>query len=245
MLKKFSALAAIAAATIAPAQALTLAQWDFNSVPADGSAATGTLIAAIGAGTASLVSGTTSTFASGDANGGSTDPVTAATGTNDSGWNITTYAAQGTGNGLHGAQFLVDTTGFGDVLVRWDQRLSNTTSRYTQFQYTTDGTTFVDAASGLFTGAAGDTWYNNRSVDLSGIAGTANNANFGFRIVAAFAPTSSGYVAATTGSSYATTGTNRFDMVTVNVTAVPEPESYALMLAGLGAIGLLVARRRA
>lgn len=245
MLKKFFALAAIAAATIAPAQALTLAQWDFNSVPADGSAATGTLIAAIGAGTASLVSGTTSTFASGDANGGSTDPVTAATGTNDSGWNITTYAAQGTGNGLHGAQFLVDTTGFGDVLVRWDQRLSNTTSRYTQFQYTTDGTTFVDAASGLFTGAAGDTWYNNRSVDLSGIAGTANNANFGFRIVAAFAPTSSGYVAATTGSSYATTGTNRFDMVTVNVTAVPEPESYALMLAGLGAIGLLVARRRA
>ena len=28
------------------------------------------------------------------------------------------------------------------------------------------------------------------------------------------------------------------------VTAVPEPESYALMLAGLGAIGLLIARRR-
>lgn len=30
-----------------------------------------------------------------------------------------------------------------------------------------------------------------------------------------------------------------------SLTAVPEPESYALMLAGLGAIGLLVARRRA
>lgn len=29
------------------------------------------------------------------------------------------------------------------------------------------------------------------------------------------------------------------------VTAVPEPESYALMLAGPGAIGLLVSRRRA
>lgn len=30
-----------------------------------------------------------------------------------------------------------------------------------------------------------------------------------------------------------------------SVTAVPEPESYALMLAGLGAIGLLISRRRA
>ena len=82
-------------------------------------------------------------------------------------------------------------------------------------------------------------------MDLTGLAGAANNANFGFRIVAAFAPTTSSHAAATTGSNYATTGTNRFDMVTVNVTAVPERESYALMLAGLGAIGLLAARRRA
>ena len=34
------------------------------------------------------------------------------------------------------------------------------------------------------------------------------------------------------GSNYATTGTHRFDRVTVNVTAVPEPESCALMPAG-------------
>ena len=244
MLKKFFALAAVAAATIVPAQALTLAPWNFNSVAADTSAATGSRIAAIGAGTASLVGGTTSTLAGGDANGGSTDPVTAAMGSNDSGWNTTTYAAQGTGNQSRGAQFLVDTTGYADVMVSWDQRLSTTTARYTQFQYTTDGTTFVDAASGLFMGAAGDTWYNSRSVDLSGVAGTANNANVGVRIVAAFAPTSSGYVAASTSSHYATTGSNRFDRVTVNVTAVPEPESDAAMLAGLGAIGLLVDRRR-
>ena len=174
-----------------------------------------------------------------------TDPVTAPTGSNDSGGQTTTYAAQGAGNKSRGVQSLLDTTGFGSVIVSWDQRLSNTASRYTQFQYTTDGTTFVDATAGLFTGAAGDTWYNNRSVDLTRAAGAANNANFGFRIIAAFAPATSSYAAATTGSSYATTGTHRFDRVTVNVTAVPEPESYALMPAGRGATGLLVARRRA
>ncbi len=51
--------------------------------------------------------------------------------------------------------------------------------------------------------------------------------------------------AATTGSSHATSGTNRFDRVTVQVTAVPEPGSCALMLTGLAAIGRLVTRRRA
>ena len=40
-----------------------------SSVPSDSATNTGTLIAAIGAGTASLLGGTTGSFSSGDANG--------------------------------------------------------------------------------------------------------------------------------------------------------------------------------
>lgn len=239
-MKQLFVLAAIAAATTAPAHAVVVTQWTFNSVTPDSATGTGTTTPAIGAGAASLVSGTTSSFASGDASGGSSDPASG----DDSGWNTTTYAAQGTGDKTRGVEFLVSTVGYTNVMVSWDQRLSNTASRYSQFQYTTNGMTFMDHAGGLFSGMAGDTWYNGRSVDLSGVAGVADNASFGFRIVATYAPSTSAYVAASPTGTYGTSGTNRFDMVTVLAAPVPEPETYALMLAGLAAVGLLARRRQ-
>jgi len=39
-------------------------------------------------------------------------------------------------------------------------------------------------------------------------------------------------------------GTGSYTLTVTDVSAVPEPESYALLLAGLGAVGTVVARRR-
>lgn len=229
----------LALSLAAQANAANITQWNFNSVTADNNTATGSLIPSIGSGSLSTLN-VSSSFASGSANGGSSDPA----GTVDnSGFQTTGYAAQGTENKLRGVQFNVSTLGFEDIVINYDLRHSNTSSRYEQFQYSLDGTSFIDFA--LFDGNAGDTWFKNRTLDLSSIAGADNNASFAFRVVSAFAPSTSQYAASST--SYATSGTWRFDYVTVtgNATApVPEPETYAIFLAGLGLLSFASRRKQ-
>lgn len=188
----------------------TFTQWTFNSVPPDTSTTTGSTDPATGTGTAALVGGTTAAFASGTAGNGSSDPAS----TDNSGWNVTTFAAQGAGNETRGVQFNASTVGRQNIVVSWDQRHSNTASRFVRFQYSTDGINFTNVEP-LFEATGGDTWFNGRTVNLAGLPGVNNNPNFAFRIVAAFAPGSSAYVASNAASNYGTTGTWRFDMVTV------------------------------
>lgn len=223
-------LASVASLCAATAHADTVTQWNFNS---------GTTAPSIGVGSASLVGGVSSSgFNSGVGSSDLNSP--------NNGWQTTTYAAPSSGDKARGTQYLVDTSGFESIVLSYDLRHSNTSSRYEAVQYTLDGSSWIDAA--IFDGNAGDTWFNARTVDLSGVAGAADNDSFGFRVLATFAPNSMNYLASRASSTYGAAGTWRFDMVTVSgsvISAVPEPETYALMLAGLAVVGSMARRRQA
>jgi hypothetical protein len=240
MLKPIAGTLALAVAACVHADIVT--QWNFNG-PSSATVPGGTSspLPSVGAGTASLIGGITASFASGTATGGSSDPVT--TSPPNYAWNTTGYGAQGSGSGERGVQFQASTAGFFDIGVSFDLRHSNTSSRFVQFQYSLDGTNFSSknlVDDGIFEATlGGDTWYNLRTVSLAGIAGASNNANFAFRIVAIFAPGTSDYVASTATSTWAGTGTLRYDMVTV-MGVVPAPG----VVATLALAGLVGSRRR-
>lgn len=206
----------------------TLTQWNFNgssetTVPGGTESPT----PSVGAGTAALIGGVTGGFASGTASGGSSDPVT--TSPSNYGWGTTNYAASGTENKQRGTQFTVSTVGYSGITFMFDQRLSNTANNTYVAQYTTNGTDWIDAQTFTFTPAAtgtGDIWYKNRTVDLSSITALDNNANAAFRVVSAFDLTSGNYLAAKSSSTYAATGTVRFDMVTISAAATINVEDY-------------------
>ena len=199
-----------------------ITQWDFNSKPLDDPAnlGTGSNLPSVGSGSSILVVGNVlASYGSGLQNGGSTDSVLS----DNSGAQTSGYPAASAESGTSGVVFSVSTVGKQGIVVYWDVRHSNTSSRYLQFQYSKDGgTTWTNYSAtgdltegGYYVGNTGDTWFQQRSADLSGDTGVNNNANFAFRIVTVFAPSTSAYTAAATGSTYGTAGTLRFDMVTV------------------------------
>ncbi len=209
----------------------TITQWNFNSNQPDASTATGSTVASTGAGTIETIGGVAATFASGSSNGGSSDPAPA---TDNSGWGITTWPAQGTANKTAGIQFKTSTIGFQSIVVTFDLRHSNTGPRHVQFQYTLNAaaTTPIWVDFAIDSATAGDTWFA-RSYNLTAVTGLNENPNAGFRAVATFQiPASTAYVASTSTSAYATTGTWRFDMVSVKGTATgadiipPVAQSY-------------------
>lgn len=179
-------------------------QWNFNNDDT---------VANIGNGTITLVGGTTNTFASG---AGSSD-----TATPNRGFNTTTYAALGTENKERGIQIDASTAGYADIVLTFDQRLSNTANNTYTIQYTTDVTAstvvWTDMETLTLTPAetgVGDTWHNGRTVDFSSVTALNDNENAAFRIVSSFDPVVGDYTAARSTSSYGTGGTVRFDMIT-------------------------------
>jgi MYXO-CTERM domain-containing protein len=231
-----------ALAVVASAQAQgVIAQWTFDD---------NTTSTSMGSGTASLIGGTTASFATG------------ASGSPDRGWNTTTYAAQGTGSGTRGAQFDVSTVGIDpgadSISFTFDLRTSNTASRWYRVDYTVDGGSSWTLGTATRLGedgvSAGDTWHLGNTF-IIGDAAALNNALFGVRVVSVFSPVAftqyNGPVSYGANEAYESArnpisgttsayggGTWRFDNVTV--AAVPAPGAIAL----LGLAGIIGTRRR-
>lgn len=217
------ALAAYAGVAAVPMRASAgeiVARWTFNG-------AAGTTTVADGAGTASLVGPVTQTFPVGSpADKLGEDPLNRA-------WSVGTFPTNGTGSGTRGVMFQVATPEKSNISISWSQRHSSSSSRWTRFEYTLDGSTFTSAGvpnDGLLeANTGGDMWINGRTVDLSKISGIAGNSSFAFRIVTVFAPGTETYVPTGSASNYSTSGTMRFDLVTVTATPLPGPGTASLL----------------
>ena len=249
-MKKLLTILALAGAITTGAQAQSIiTQWNFQTV-SEG-LTNGTATPNIGSGTVSLIGGTTGgTFNSGS---GSSDPVQSGFG-----YQTTTYPAQSAASGTAGVRFDLSTAGFAaptydGILLSFDLRTSNTSSRWFRLDYTVDGGANWNLGTATILGdpaaSAGDTFHNANSLLVSDLA-ALDNPDFGFRVVSVFSPDAFAQVSgnisygadaayevarngqAGTSSAYAG-GTWRVDMATA--TAVPEPGTYALLaLAGAG-----------
>ena len=143
-------------------------------------------------------------------------------------------------------QFAVSTAGKQNISISWSQR-SSSGGKYFRLQYSTNsGTSFADFASAVTVGTSFSAFTNN----LSALPGVNNNSNFIFRIVAEFQSTAVGGTAAYIGASgsYATSGTTRFDMVTVSgsslvtaTAAMLAPLSFTNSVFSLGVTGTVTA----
>src|SRR5688572_13488603 len=189
--------------------AATITHWNFNSNPPDANLGTGTTVPASGNGTLSRLNGPAPTYASGISGG----PASG----DDTGLNTSSYPAQGTGNKSSGLQLGASTRGYTNIVVTFEQRVSNTGSRYFRFQYSADGNNFVD---GPVIDLAPGNAFVPQTINLGSIPELGDNANFSCRIVAEFQNTATGsgtegYVTATT-SAYSVNGAVRFDSVTIS-----------------------------
>ena len=220
--------------------AAVIAQWNFNSLTPDSSSTTGTLVPSVGTGTASIVGSLSTSFASGS----SADPAT----TDNTAWTTASYPAQTGANKSAGVQFNVNTVGQRNLVVWWSQRASSTASKYVRLQYSTNGSIFTDFALPATVGA-GST-YESKTNTLAGLPGVDNNPNFAFRIVTEWQSTAigsgtAGFVAANSSSSYGTSGTLRFDMVTISgqpfgiaPSILASPTNQAVVVGGVAAFAV-------
>lgn len=203
MKKLYTLLAVIAISSSLNAQ---FAQWNF-----DASVSTPN----IGAGTLTLIGGAIENIQTGT--GACNCPYVAGNPSTGKSLTIKTFPVAGTASGTAGFQFAVSTAGQSSISVSFDNRGSATSSRFQQYQYTTDGTTWIvlgDNAGALTNN------FPTSPVSFVMPAACDNKPNFAFRIVSIFNPATNDYqpvgYAATPPSNYAAAGAWRVDNFNVS-----------------------------
>ena len=217
------ALAASVAAMLGctgTASAAVITKWTFNSNP-DNAPNTGTATPEIGVGQISTIGGVNQTFAQGSSN----DNSPSGDFNNNSSYNTFNYPAFDSGNLTAGIQLAVDTTGYQDIVLSFEHRHAAGASRSFAIQYASDGVNYVNI-TGYDAGLASNV-FHLRGHDFSDVAALDDNPNARFRIVAEFF-SQTAYHPAGGGPNYMSSADNRFDLVTISGTPIPEPATMLL-----------------
>ncbi len=206
----------------APAQAVVIAAWDFQTPPADATAATSPIVSAsTGSGTVQGVHASAASAWSTPAGNGSSDSLSGNTWAAGDYWEVS-----------------FPTGGVSTLFLTFDATGSNTGPRDFDVYYSTDGTLFAQSPHSysliVSNWSAGTPRpEHTRSFDLSSVY-TPYDGTFYLRFVV-------NGTASINNGTIAVAGTSRLDNIIISTTPVPEPASAVLGLLGVAGF---VRRRR-